>query len=1153
MKMSRKISLDDKYAFDVRRAYLTGIEALVRLPLLQRRRDAAAGRNTAGFISGYRGSPLGTLDQSLWRAAAHLQQHHIHFQPGVNEDLAATAVCGTQQAHLFPRAKYDGVFAMWYGKGPGVDRSMDAIKHANAFGTTRYGGVLAVAGDDHACKSSTVPHQSEHMFIGAAVPVLNPSGVQDVLDFGLYGWALSRYCGCWVGLKAVTENMDSAIAADLDAARVSIRLPQDFEMPPGGLNAQWPTTPLAQEELLHQYRVYAARAFARANRLNRITHDTDAPRLGIVTTGKSHFDVLEALELLGLDAAATAEIGIRIYKVGMSWPLEPVETHAFAQGLPEILVVEEKRGIIENQITSQLYNWPVAMRPRVVGEFDECGRMPGHGLISNLGELSPAMVARAIGGRILRFRDSDAIRDRLEFLDAKEKRLARRAAAAARMPYFCSGCPHNTSTRVPPGSIGMAGIGCHYMARWMHRNTEVFTQMGGEGASWLGIAPFTETGHVFQNLGDGTYFHSGLLAIRAAVAAGVNITYKILCNDAVAMTGGQPLDGALGLGALAAQLQAEGVARLAVVAEDAHAAKIALRGMPGVSVHARRDFDALQREFRRVKGASVIIYEQTCAAEKRRRRKRGTLAESDTRVFINAAVCEGCGDCNAASNCLSVLPMETEFGVKRRIDQGACNHDFSCLGGLCPSFVTVRGARPAVNAARAMPDAADVKLPPPPAAPQCARPWNILLTGIGGNGVLTAGSLLAMAAHIEGKGCSTLNQTGLAQKFGAVTSHVRIAREQSQIHAVRIADGGADLLLGCDLAVAAAPESLARLDPARSHAVVNSFEAPTADFLHDPEYRFPGAQLRSLLSEEVGAGNIAFVDATRIARDLLGDAIGGNLFLIGFALQRGLIPLSAAAVEQAVALNGVAVEFNLRAFAWGRRAAVDIEAVERRAGIKAPAPAQTLEQLIARRRRFLRAYQNERYAARYAELVARVRAYESEFAGGAQSLSEAVARNYFKLLAYKDEYEVARLYSNGDFIAALEKQFARPFTLHFHLAPPLLSRTGGDGRPRKLRFPAATLRLFALLARLKFLRGTRFDPFGYSAERRRERELAAEYEDDVARILRGGRGCHAAATAIAALPDMVKGFGSVKMANIVKYRAAKEELFATLGAQSGAE
>ncbi len=1188
-KPNQKISLDDKYAPDAARAYLTGIEALVRLPILQRRRDAEAGLNTAGFVSGYRGSPVGTVDLSLWKAAAWLDQHHIRFQPGVNEDLAATAVWGTQQTHLLPGAKYDGVFAMWYGKGPGVDRSMDVFKHANAFGTTRHGGVLAVAGDDHACKSSTVPHQSEHMFIGAAMPVLNPANVQDVLDYGIYGWALSRYSGCWVGLKAITENMDSAISADMDPARVRIRLPADadFAPPPGGLNAQWPTTALEQERLLHKYRIYAARAFARANGLNRVTLDTANPRLGIVTTGKSHLDVLEALDDLGIDPATASEIGIRIYKVGMSWPLEPVATHQFAKGLSEILVIEEKRSILENQITGQLYNWPVAERPVVVGEFDE----HGGDLVTNLGELTPAMVARVFGGRVMRFYESAGIRRRLEFLDAKERRLARIGASRAaltRTPYFCSGCPHNTSTKVPDGSVGMAGIGCHYMVKWMNRNTETFTQMGGEGASWIGMAPFTETRHVFQNIGDGTYFHSGLLAIRAAIAAKVNITYKVLFNDAVAMTGGQPVDGALSLAQLAAQLQAEGVSRLAVVSEDVKAAKTRLRGLTGVTLHPRREFDRLQHSFRETPGASVIIYEQTCAAEKRRRRKRGLLPESPARVFINAAVCEGCGDCSAASNCLSVLPKQTELGVKRQIDQSACNKDFSCLDGFCPSFVTITGATlRAGGGGHDRSRSLEVVLPEPALQP-LARPWNILVTGIGGTGVLTVGSLLAMAAHIEGKGCSTLNQTGLAQKFGAVVSHVRIAATQEAIHAVRIPEGDADVLLGCDLVVSAMPEALARLDAQRAHSVVNTYANPTADFIHDPNYRFSGASMRRLIREETGAGKTDFVNATRIARELLGDSIGGNLLLLGFACQRGLLPVSAEAINRAIELNDVAVAFNQQAFRWGRRAAVNLQAVEElagggfgddaNAGAGAGAKSAGLDGVVAWRRRYLTDYQNADYAGKYDDLVARVREVESAFLaanGGATSdapngadtgtdgnaspsgpadpgkpptLAEAVARNYFKLLAYKDPYEIARLYSNGAFIQNLKKQFAGPFKLHFHLAPPLLSRKDPlTGHPVKRRFPGITLQLFALLARLKFLRATPLDLFGHSRERKQERQLIADYETDLARLLETlTPRNHDTAIAIAALPEMIKGFGHIKAANIAKYHERKTELFQKL-------
>ena len=1154
--MLNNISLDDKYALQATRAYLTGIEALVRLPMVQHQRDLEAGLHTAGFVSGYRGSPVGTVDQSMWKAAAWLDAHHIRFQPGINEDLAATAVWGTQQTHLLPGARHDGVFAMWYGKGPGVDRSMDVIKHANAFGTTQYGGVLAVAGDDHACKSSTVPHQSEHLFIAAAVPVLNPANVQEVLDYGIYGWALSRYSGCWVALKAITETMDSAISADIDAGRVRICLPRDFAEPPGGLNAQWPTTPLEQEKLLHQYRIYAARAFARANHLNRVTLDSPKPRLGIVTTGKSHLDVMEALTSLGIDETTAGKIGLRIYKVGMSWPLEPVATHRFATGLEEILVVEEKRSILQNQITEQLYNWPVAERPTVVGEFDE----HGHDLITNLGELSPAMVARAIGSRITRFHESRAIRERLAWLDDSENRLSRARASLTRVPYFCSGCPHNTSTRVPDGSVGMAGIGCHYMVKWMDRNTETFTQMGGEGASWIGMAPFTDTKHVFQNIGDGTYFHSGLLAIRAAVAAGVNITYKVLLNDAVAMTGGQPVDGSLSLPELAAQLQAEGVARLAVVAEDAQNAKARLRGFTKITVHPRREFAQLQRQFREITGTSVIIYAQVCAAEKRRRRKRGRMPQSPTRVFINAAVCEGCGDCSATSNCLSVLPKKTELGVKRQIDQNACNQDFTCLDGFCPSFVTVTGTDTGTGTSTtvrggngAESESPEVLLPEP-SLPDLARPWNILITGIGGTGVLTVGSLVALAAHLQGKGCATLNQTGLAQKFGAVVSHVRIAKTQNEIHAVRIPDGDADVLLGCDLVVSAMPEALARLDAKRAHSVVNTYENPTADFIHDPQYRFPGEAMRRLIREQTGAGKTAFVNATRIARELLGNSIGGNLFLLGFAYQRGLIPVSDAAIHRAIELNDVAVEFNRQAFWWGRRAAVNLDVVENLAGHESDAePAlRDVDEVIAWRHRHLTAYQNRQYADRYRAMAERVRAVENRFTaanpdhgGEPNGLAEAVAHNYFKLLAYKDEYEIARLYSGGEFLQNLKKQFPGPHQLHFHLAPPLLARKDPvSGHPLKRRFPGATVHLFRLLAPLKFLRGTRLDPFGHNPERKQERQLITEYETDLAELMEGltDRN-YPTAVAIAGLPEMIKGFGHIKTASITKYRERKAEWF----------
>ena len=1136
--MLKQVSLEDKFDLARDSAYLTGIEALVRLPLIQHQFDLDAGLNTAGFISGYRGSPVGTLDMSLNQARRQLEAHNIRFQPGVNEDLAATAVWGTQQVGLLPGPKYDGVFAMWYGKGPGVDRSMDVIKHANAFGTSRYGGVLVVAGDDHACKSSTVPHQSEHMFIGAAVPVLNPANVQDVLDYGLYGWALSRYSGCWVGLKAITENMDSAISADLSPDRVNIRVPADFEMPEGGLNAQWPTTALEQERLLHKYRIYAARSFAYVNNLNRVILDTPNPRLGIVTTGKSHLDVLEALRDLGIDGDTASAIGLRIYKVGMSWPLEPVATHEFARGLKEILVVEEKRSILEDQITGQLYNWPVAERPRVVGEFDEQGR----DLVSNLSELTPAMVARAIGSRVMKFYDSPAIRERLEFLDAKEKRLKTTPSPMARTPYFCSGCPHNTSTRVPDGSIGHAGIGCHYMVRWMDRNTELFTQMGGEGASWIGQAPFTETPHTFQNIGDGTYFHSGILAIRAAVASGVNITYRILYNDAVAMTGGQHVDGSLTLEQVVAQVRAEGVERIAVVAEDPARAREQLAGLRDVTLHPKKDYDRLLLEIREVPGTSAIVFDQTCASEKRRRRKRGLMPESDTRVFINPAVCEGCGDCSTKSNCLSVIPLKTELGTKRQIDQNACNKDFSCLDGFCPSFVTVTGAglkKPTVSVSGEV----EIVLSEPE-KPDLERPWNVLVTGIGGTGVLTVSSILAMAAHLEGKGCATLNQTGLAQKFGAVVSHVRIAATQDRIHAVRIPAGDADLLLGCDLVVSAGPEALAKLHPDRSRAVVNSHETATSDFIHDRDYAFPASELRDAVAREAGSGSAEFVDATGIARNLMGDTIGANLFLLGFAWQRGLVPVSAEAVERAVELNGVGVEFNKSAFVWGRRAAVNLDAVENLAGRDGQdrLPLTDPEDIIRWRHDFLVRYQNRRWADEYLSVVESVR--KAEPGGREGELTVAVAKNLFRLMSYKDEYEVARLYSDGGFRRQLAEQFEGDYRLHFYLAPPWLAkRNPHTGLPEKRRLPEWTLGAFGLLARLKWLRGSPLDPFGRSEERRMERALIAEYRGAIESLLpHVGRENYDRAVAIAALPESVRGFGHVKMAAVGPYRQELEDL-----------
>ena len=1129
-----KVSLDDKYTLDKGRAFMTGIEALVRLPILQHQRDLDRGLNTACFISGYRGSPIGGLDQALWKAKNFTEAHNIHFLPGVNEDLAMTAVWGSQQVGLFPGAKYDGVFGLWYGKGPGLDRSMDVLKHANAFGTSPHGGVLAVVGDDHACKSSTLPHQSDHMFIGATSPLLNPSGVQEVLDLGIFGWELSRYSGCWVGMKAITENMDAAISAEIDPARVQVAIPEDYELPQDGVHTRWPDSPMAQEERLQRHKIYAARAFARANNLNQIVLDSRNARLGIVTTGKSYLDTLQALDDLGIDDKLARKIGIRLYKVGMSWPLEPVMTHKFAEDLEEILVIEEKRSVIEDQLTGQLYNWPVHRRPRVVGEYDEDRKL----LVTNLGELTPGMIARVIAARISRFFDSESIQQRLKFLEAKEAALAKPRNRAERKPWFCSGCPHNTSTVLPAGSRAYGGIGCHYMATWMDRGTVTFTQMGGEGATWLGQAPFTETKHVFQNLGDGTYFHSGLLAIRAAVAAGVNITYKILYNDAVAMTGGQPFDGSLSVSRIVEQLRAEGLKRIAIVSDEPEIYRDS--ASPGVTVSHRGQLEAIQRELRDTPGCTALIYAQTCAAEKRRRRKRGILVDPPKRAFINAAVCEGCGDCGVQSNCLSIIPKQTELGRKRAIDQSACNKDFSCLRGFCPSFVSVHGGQLRRTPAQAGDDS--WAAPPQPRQQPLVGTFSILITGIGGTGILTVGSVLGMAAHIEQKGVSVLNQTGLAQKFGAVTGHVRIAATQQEIHSVRIPSGEASLLLGADLVVSAANDALAKLNQAHSHAVINSHLSPTADFTHDTDAIFPVNEMQQAIEEQIEPGHGHFVNATRLATSLLGDAIFSNFLLLGVAYQHGQVPLDADSILEAIELNGVAVEKNQQAFLWGRRFAVDADAVRRAAGFEKPhrteADQTDLDEIVDYRSACLVEYQDQAYADRYLKLLQRVRAREqSEDLQGATDsypLTEAVARSYFQLLAYKDEYEVARLYSNGDFEKTLASQFDGDYRLRFHLAPPLLAkRDPQTGIPQKREFGGWVLPLFRLLAKFKKFRGGALDVFGYSAERKLERRLITDYERDVEQLLNEIKPQNFdTAVEIARLPQKIRGFGHVKQASI---------------------
>jgi indolepyruvate ferredoxin oxidoreductase len=1183
------ISLDDKYTLARGRVFMTGTQALIRLPMLQRERDVQAGLNTAGYISGYRGSPLTSVDMTAIKAKKHLEAHHVKFHPGINEDLAATAVWGTQQADLFPGAKYDGVFAMWYGKGPGVDRCGDVFKHANMAGSARHGGVLVLAGDDHAARSSTTAHQSEHILKACGIPVLYPASVQEYLDYGLHAWAMSRYTGLWVAMKCVTDIVESGATVELDPARVQIVLPDDFELPPDGLNIRWPDAVLAQEARMNSFKWYAALAYVRANKLNRIVWDSPHARIGIITAGKSYLDTRQALDDLGIDEQIARDIGIRLYKVGMTWPLESDGVHAFASGLEEILVVEEKRQILEYALKEELYSLKDGDRPRVVGKFDDSGEWSnehrsGHGdwLLPATYELNPAQIARAIASRISRYFAGhpveQRVRERLAYLQAKEAALPAAGPpepARERVPHFCSGCPHNSSTRVPEGSRALAGIGCHYMVTWMDRETATFTHMGAEGVTWVGHAPFTTEKHVFANLGDGTYFHSGILAMRAAVAAKVNITYKILYNDAVAMTGGQAVDGPLDPARLSRQIAAEGVETIVVVTDEPEKYPSDYPWAAGVTVRHRRELDAVQRQLRTVTGVSAMIYDQTCASEKRRRRKIGTYPDPAKRVVINAAVCEGCGDCSVQSNCLSVEPLETALGRKRQINQSSCNKDFSCVSGFCPSFVTVEGGilRTAQRTAAAsgaagaeQENAQALAHLPPPDLPGTAQPYGILVAGIGGTGVVTVGQILAMAAHIEGKGCTVLDMSGLAQKGGPVMSHVRLADHPGQIHSTRVGTGAADLVIACDLIVASSRDALSRMGEGRTFALVNSSAAPTAAFVRNPDWQFPAAGAEHDIGLACGEQSAEFIDAGGLATSLLGDTLATNMFMLGYAWQKGHVPLSQAALERAIDLNAVAVAFNRRAFNWGRRAAADLAGVVALARRQAPAahsaavafePAPGIDELLAKRTALLTAYQNAAYARQYRALVDQVRAAESALGlspparaalgshAGNWRLSEAVARNFYKLMAYKDEYEVARLYADGAFAAQIATLFEGPVKLTYHLAPPLLAKKDAKGHLIKRPYGPWMGVAFGLLAKLKGLRGTRFDPFGHTAERKSERAQIVHYREMILSLLpRLSADNLPQAVAIAAVAGEIRGYGHIKDASLLQARQKEAVLLA---------
>ena len=1125
--MRALVTLDDKFMAREGRVFMSGTQALVRLPMVQMWRDHEAGLNTGAYISGYRGSPIGGYDQQLMRAATYLDPLDITFQPAVNEELAATAIWGSQQLYQSPGAQKDGVVGIWYGKGPGVDRCGDVFKHGNAAGTSPHGGVLCLAGDDHSAKSSTIPHQSDHAFSAAIIPMLYPSSVHEFVEMGLLGIAMSRYSGCWSAMKVISDTVETSAAVDLAGESRVFVTPTDFEMPPGGLHNRWPDPPMVQDERLQTYKGYAAQAFARANGVDLHTHRPAQARYGIVASGKAYEDVRQALQELKLDAAAMEKIGLSIYKVRMPWPLEPEGIRQFSEGLDEILVVEERREVIEFQIKQQLFNWRADVRPRIIGKFTDDGKpcLP-------LSEpLSAIMVARVLAERLLQL-DFDAglkvrIESRLAVLDARARASNAHDVPVVRTPYFCSGCPHNTSTKVPVGSRASAGIGCHFMAIWMDRETTGFTQMGGEGALWNGQAPFTDEEHIFVNLGDGTYFHSGYLAIRAAVAAKVNVTYKILYNDAVAMTGGQMHDGELSPEIITRQLAAEGVAPIYLVSENPDGWD---RGLaPGTIVRHRDELDAVMKEVRETKGASAIVFVQTCAAEKRRRRKRGQMEDPAKRVMINPEVCEGCGDCSVQSNCVSVEPLETPFGRKRQINQSACNKDFSCVKGFCPSFVTIHGGTLRKPEAMGGPDLTDV---PEPAVNRADDPVNIVVTGIGGTGVLTIGSILGMAAHLDNNASMVLDMSGLAQKGGAVVSHVRIAPNPDQVASPRIATGGAHVMIAADDVVAAGQEGMSLCNIETTTAVANTAVSPVADFVRNRDFDFKAHAVEATIRKGTREDS-QFLNFTALARKVAGDTIATNIMMVGFACQLGLLPVSKDSIEAAIRLNNVAVDANLAAFGWGRVcAARPDEAAKILSGTVAPAADMTLEAVTDHWADRLRAYQGGGLAKRFRKRVSQVASVDRE-------LAAVFAANYGKLLAYKDEYEVARLLTSEDFAASIAETMDGDFRVSYNLAPPIFSKIGSDGRPVKKEYGPGMRKWLRLLRRMKFLRGSVLDPFGRSDERQTERRLIAEYEALTVRMLpRINGSTRETIHALFALPSDIRGYGPVKDAAI---KAAAEK------------
>jgi indolepyruvate ferredoxin oxidoreductase len=1136
--------------------FLTGTQALVRLMLMQRQRDASRNWHTQGFVSGYRGSPLGMVDQAIWRAGGKFSDAGIRFSPAINEELAATQVLGTQRVEADPQRQVDGVFALWYGKGPGVDRAGDALKHGNAYGSSPHGGVVVVAGDDHGCVSSSMPHQSDHAFMGWSMPIVQPANVAELLEFGLYAYELSRFSGAWVGMPALSEVVESGLTVDLDAVNAQasqwvsaqeVSALTQHQAPSTGLHNRWPDLPSLEIESRLAEKIRAILAFAQVNRIDRHIIESDQATVGIITCGKAHFDLMEVLRRLNISTASLAQAGVRLYKVGLSFPLEPSRIKDFAKGLREILVIEEKGAIVETQLRELFYNAPADARPALIGKLDRQGKP----LVSSIGELRPSRLIEIVGAWLAEhFPENKAFDQYLpQVCEFTPIVLAPSAAdSVKRLPYFCAGCPHNTSTKVPEGSTARAGIGCHFMANWMDRSTVGLVQMGGEGVDWVSHAMFTKTPHVFQNLGDGTYYHSGYLAIRQAVAAKATITYKILFNDAVAMTGGQPVDGVTSVDRIARQVESEGVQRIAVVSDDIQKYAAIKKDFPSsTQFYDRSELDTVQRQLRDIAGVTVLIYEQTCASEKRRRRKKGELDDPPKRILINEAVCEGCGDCTVQSNCVAVLPIETAMGRKRKIDQTACNKDYSCAQGFCPSFVSVTGGATRKGSGSLAKDKVGfsnaVNALPLPSPHKWAGPWDLLVTGVGGTGVVTVGAVIAMAAHLEGKAASVLDFMGFAQKGGSVLSFVRLAQAADSLNQVRIDTQQADAILACDMVVAASPEALQTARYDRTRVVINVHEIPVAESLKNPDADLKADLLVDKVRAAAGSQQVETLDAQALSEEFIGDTVTANIVAMGYAWQRGLIPISLAAMQRAIELNGVAIEKNLVSFSLGRLAAGNAAAL--RPVKKKSFADETTSELIKRGSAHLASYQNKQWAEQFEALVQQVQRAEQSCLGHDDQLplTRAVARSLLKLMSYKDEYEVARLYSDGSFERQVSEQFEGQPKLEIYLAPPLLSRSKNGQPPKKMIFGPWVFPLFKLLAKGKALRGTRFDLFGYTHERRMERELISSFIRRITEITANLKQENLSiATQIAAVPLSIRGFGHVKIANVALARAREAEL-----------